>query len=88
MLDDALVLELPIDLGDRVGIDHELLRKRPNPRKLLAGSQGAGLDRVLHLLHQLQIDRNARRGIGAEEIRQKGVSELMGLLNCTTEISQ
>jgi hypothetical protein len=65
-LDHAVVLELAVCLGDRVGIDHELLRERPDAGQLIAHPQRAGLDGVLHLLHQLQVDGHARRGIGPE----------------------
>ena len=66
-LDHALVLELAVRLGDRVGIDHELLRERPDAGQLVARPQRAGFDGVLHLLHQLQVDGHARRGIGPED---------------------
>ena len=66
-LDHALVLELAVGLGDGVRVDHELLRQRPDARQLLARPQRAGFDAVLHLLHQLEVDGNARRGIGPEQ---------------------
>ena len=37
-LDHALVLELAVGLGDRVGVDHELLRERANAGQLFAGA--------------------------------------------------
>ena len=77
-LDDAFVLELAVGLGDGVRVDHELLRQRPDAGQLLARPQRAGLDGVLHLLHQLEVDGHAGRGIGPE---QHGS-------NCTTELIQ
>jgi hypothetical protein len=68
--DDAFVFQLAIGLGDGVGIDHELLRERPDTGELFAGTQGAGFDRVLHLLHQLEVDGHAERGVGAEQHHQ------------------
>src|SRR6185503_6272091 len=56
-LDHAFALELAIRLRHRVGVDHELLGERPNARQLLAGAQRSGLDGVLHLLHELEINR-------------------------------
>src|SRR5262245_16206800 len=58
-LDHALVLELAVCLRDRVRIDDELFRQRPDARQLLARAQRAGFDGVLHLLHQLEVDGDA-----------------------------
>src|SRR5262245_29843429 len=66
-LDHALVLELAVCLGDRVGVDDELFRQRPDARQLLAGPERAGLDGVLHLLHQLEVDGNAGGRVGADD---------------------
>ena len=66
-LDDALVLELAVGLGDGVRVDHELLRERADARQLLARAQRAGFDAVLHLLHQLEVDGHAGRGVGPEQ---------------------
>src|SRR5687767_3862785 len=37
-LDDAFVLQLAISLRDRVGVNHELLRERPDTGQLLTRS--------------------------------------------------
>ena len=66
-LDDAFVLELAVGLGHGVRVDHELLRQRPDAGQLLARPQRAGFDAVLHLLHQLEVDGNTRRGIGPKQ---------------------
>ena len=58
-IDDPFVFELAIRPGDGVRADHELLRERADGRQRVAGLQSACPDRVLHLLHQLQIDRDA-----------------------------
>ena len=68
-LDDAFVLEFPVRLRDSVRIDDEPLGERPDTRQLLARSQGTCFNGVLHLLDQLQVDRDAGGGIGAEEAR-------------------
>ena len=68
-LDHAFVFELAVGLGDGVGIDHELLRQRPDARQLFARPQRAGFDAVLHLLHQLEVDRHAGRGVGPKQHR-------------------
>src|SRR5262249_11401991 len=60
--------------GDGVRVDHELLRERPDARQLIARLQGAGLDRVLHLLHELQIDRDARRRVRPDERRHRSIA--------------
>src|SRR2546425_9380113 len=70
-LDDAFVLELAIGLRHRVRIDHELLRQRPDPGQLLARAERAGLDAMLHLLHQLQVDGNAQRWIRSKQHRNQ-----------------
>src|SRR5690606_32419092 len=54
----AGVLHLPVSLGHRVWIHHEVLREPAYPRQLIAGPQRTDLDRVPHLLDQLQINRN------------------------------
>src|SRR5262249_44895865 len=66
-LDHTFVLELAIRLGDRVRVDHELFRERPDARQLVAGPEGAGLDRVLHLLHELEVNRHAQGRIRLED---------------------
>src|SRR6516164_6242482 len=76
-LDDAFVLELAVGLGHSVRVDHELLRERADARQLLARTQRAGFDAVLHLLHQLEIEGHAGRGVGPEQH-----------VNCTTELTQ
>src|SRR5262245_4912076 len=81
-LDDALVLQLAVGLGDGVRVDHEFLRERPDARQLLPGPEGPRLDGVLHLLHQLEVDWNAERRIGPEEHRIAVQSD------CTTVIAQ
>ena len=66
-LDDAFVLQLAVGLGHRVRVDHELLGQRADAGQLLAGTEGARFDAVLHLLHQLEVDGNTRRRVGTEE---------------------
>ena len=66
-LDDAFVLELSIRFRDGIGVDHELLRQRPDSRQLIARPQRAGFDGVLHLLHQLEVNRDAEGRVGPEE---------------------
>jgi hypothetical protein len=66
-LDDPFVFELAVGLGHGVRVDYELLRQGPDARQLLPRPERPGFDRVLHLLHQLEIDRHARRWIGAEQ---------------------
>src|SRR5439155_14428670 len=66
-LDDPFVFELAISLGHGIWIDHELLRQRTDARQLLARTQRSRFDAVFHLLHQLQINRHARRGIGTKQ---------------------
>src|SRR4051812_48369868 len=66
-LDDALVFELAVSLGDGVRIDHQLLGDRPDAGQLIARVKRTGLDAVLHLLHQLQVDGNAGGRVGAEQ---------------------
>ena len=83
-LDHAFVLELAVGLGDRVGIDHELLRERPDAGQLIARPQRARFDGVLHLLHQLQVDGHARRGMWSDNHAALRV----GPANCTTDIAQ
>src|SRR2546428_6309078 len=66
-LDYALVLELAVRLRDRVRVDDELFRQRPDARQLLARAQRAGLDGVLHLLHQLEVDGDAGGRVRADD---------------------
>jgi hypothetical protein len=63
-VDHACVVKLAIGLGDGVGVDDQLLRERADTGQLLARAHGAGFDAVLHLLHQLQVDRHAGGGVG------------------------
>jgi hypothetical protein len=64
------VFELAVRLGHGIGIDHQFLRQRTNTRQLLASAQRTRLDGVFHLLHQLQVNRDARRRVGAKQHRQ------------------
>src|SRR6266542_4875088 len=66
-LDEAFVLQLAVGLGDGVRVDDEVLGKRTYPRQLFARSQRAGLDGVLHLLHQLEVNRGTERRVRAED---------------------
>src|SRR5262245_17460177 len=68
-LHDAFALELAIRFRDRVGVDHELLGERPDARQLVAGAQRPRLDGVLHLLHELEVDRHAQRRIRLDDHR-------------------
>ena len=54
-----VVLQLAVRLGHGVRVDHQLLGGLPDRRQLVAGDQGAHVDRVFHLLDQLQVDGNA-----------------------------
>jgi hypothetical protein len=58
-LDHAFVLEFSVRLGDGVRIDDETLGKRPDAGQLLPGAKRTGFNGVLHLLDQLQINRDA-----------------------------
>src|SRR5689334_3544499 len=81
-LDDALVLELAIGFRDRVRVDHELLGQRPDAGQLLARPHCSSLDGVLHLLHQLEVDRDAEGWVRAENHVCCCAS------NCITELAQ
>ena len=59
-LNDAFVLELPVRANHRIWIDHEFFRQATNCREPFARSKRTGFDAMPDLLHQLQIDRNAR----------------------------
>src|SRR5712691_642682 len=72
-LDDAFVLELPVGFGHGVRVDHKFLRQRTDAGQLLARAERARFDAVLHLLHQLEVDGNAGRGIGPKEHRHETV---------------
>jgi hypothetical protein len=76
-LDHAIVFELPVRLGDRVRVDHQLLRQRPDARQLVARPQRSGFDGVLHLLHQLEVDGHAERRVWAENHRCTTVTVLL-----------
>src|SRR5438876_11204878 len=77
-LENAVVLELAIGLRDGVRVDDEFFGERTDAGKLVARAKGAGFDGVLHLLHELEVDGNAERGIGAEQHHG----------NCITDIIQ
>src|SRR5262252_2347964 len=64
--DHALVLELAIRLCDGVRVDDELFGEGTDTGELLARAQSASFDGVLHLLHQLEVDRHAERRIGTK----------------------
>src|SRR5260221_8786324 len=66
-LDDALVLELAVRLGDRVRIDDELFGERTDAGQLFAGAERPGFDAVLHLLHELKGDGHAGRRIRSKQ---------------------
>jgi len=66
-LHDALVFEFPVSPHDGIRIHDEFLCESADRRKLISGTQGAYFDCVLDLLHQLKVERNARRGIQAKE---------------------
>src|ERR1700752_3266094 len=68
-LADAFALELAIRFRDRVRVDHELLGQRPNARQLIPGPQRSDLDGVLHLLHELEVDRHAQGRIRLDDHR-------------------
>jgi len=50
------VFELGIGLGNSCWTDHKLLRKRTNPRELIAILKNPFLYGVANLLHELQIE--------------------------------
>jgi hypothetical protein len=54
-------------LCDRVAVDPELLRERPDGGQQLAGAEGAGRRRDLHLVDQLQVDSFGRFEIKLED---------------------
>src|SRR5690606_7085660 len=59
LVNDAARFEIVVGLDDGVRRDFELQRERPDRRQLLAGLQQSGRDQVLHLIHDLAIDRDA-----------------------------
>ena len=66
-LDDAIMFEVAVRLRHRVGVDHEVLGHAPDRRKLIAGSEGADIDGVLHLFDQLEIHGHAGGWIRAKQ---------------------
>jgi hypothetical protein len=60
------VLEIPVRLRHRVRVDDQVFGHPSDGRQLLTGAEGADVDGVLHLLDELQVDRHARRWIGAK----------------------
>jgi len=65
--------QFQVSAGDRVGIDHELLRQHANGRDLVARRQTAGSHKLLHLIDNLNIDRHA---VGGSDM------DLHGFLKC------
>ena len=61
------MLALPIRLRDGVGVDDEFLCQWSDAGQLLAWPERPGLNAVLHLLHELEVNRDARRWIGSKQ---------------------
>ena len=58
----ARAFELQVGAGDCVGIDEQSFGQDANGRDFLTGAEAAGGDEVLHLVDDLEIDRDTIRG--------------------------
>jgi hypothetical protein len=63
---DPAVLELPVGLQHRVGVDGQRAHHVLDPRELIAPGQVAQPQRLLHLVHQLEVGRHPRRRVQPE----------------------
>src|SRR5262245_60392094 len=66
-VDHAFAVQLRVGLEHGVRADDEFLRQGTNRRHLICGTPQAAFNRVLDLLHQLPVDRNAARRVQSEE---------------------
>src|SRR6185369_10441556 len=64
---NAFMFEFAISFGDGVDIDNQITGNFPNAGKLLVRPKSASLDRMLHLIDKLKVDRNSRTRIGLPE---------------------
>src|SRR5215468_1405465 len=65
-LDEAFVVELAVRLEHRVRVDGQALDDLLDRRQPVAGSQDPEADRLPHLLHELEIGRDAGSGLEME----------------------
>jgi hypothetical protein len=66
---DSFVLQLPVRAHNRIGVHDQILGQLADGRELIALTESAGFDRVLHLLHELEIKGSARRLIEPKDHR-------------------
>ena len=67
---DAAQLQLAVGLHHRVRVDRERAGDVLDPRQLVAGPQVAKPQRVVHLVHELQVRRHARAPVQVERDRR------------------
>ena len=64
---DPLKCELCVGLYHGIRADDELVGEHPNTRQLIAWRESADLDSVPDLIDQLQVDRQAGRGVETKQ---------------------
>ena len=58
-LEDSFVFQLPVRADHGIGVHDQVLGDLADGRELIALPQRACFHRVLHLLHELEVERNA-----------------------------
>ena len=66
-LEDSFVLQLAVGADHGVGVHDQVLGELADGGKLIALAKRAGFHRVLHLLHELEVERNAGGLIEAKD---------------------
>ena len=65
--EDSFVLQLPVGANDRVGVHHQVLGDLADGGELIAFVESPGFHCVLHLLHKLEVEGNARGWIESKD---------------------